>query len=349
MTTVSKSKFGKISPNQLFFVLFVSRIVVTLTYVQTISVGILGTDFLISIALSYALTLLFSLPVVFCIKNGKNPLKNQIVSVLYSILYIWLSGVNISRFSYFASSRFTPNLSMIFFIFIICACALYCSSLGIEGISRFGSFCGVLLIVTVIMVMVFNFKNIEMLNYYPIYSNSTLDIVKNSFVMTSNSTEIILLLALSKRVNGDVIKPFVSSITASYFVIFLLIFFVIGVMGSSSSLQAYPIFSLFQLASVESISRLDALHISFWVLALLLKCSVLFYCSSSIMTKYKFKTKCIISAVLSLFVALFITEILSTKMVEISKHISVSSFAIFTVLIPLFSLIVSRSDKFENS
>lgn len=67
------AKRGKISPRQLFCIFFVSRIVVSLTYVQSVSVGKFDTDVPISFALSMPLTFLMSVPAVLCVKKKKSP------------------------------------------------------------------------------------------------------------------------------------------------------------------------------------------------------------------------------------------------------------------------------------
>lgn len=344
MNSITKAKRGQISPYQLFFVLFVSRIVVSLTYVQTVSVGELGTDFLFSIALSYILTMLLSVPIFLCCKSN----LKVVFQLLYSIYFIWLSAVNINRFSYFASSRINPDSSMVFFIIAIVIASCYCAIMGVEGISRFGSFCGILLLITVFFVLVFNLHNLSMINYYPVNSNSRLDVFKNAFVMTSNSAEASILLILSNKVNGEKIKAYMTGMTASYITIFILIAFVIGIMGNAATLQSYPIFTLFQMASAGSFSRLDMLHTAFWVLALLLKSSVFIYASSVVIKNYKHSTKCIAVSLALLGVSLFITLVLGTAMVGITKIVSVVTFLIFVVALPLITLIVRRKNIEKN-
>ena len=65
---MNNSERGKIAPYSVFFLLYISRIVVTLTYMQTISVGIVAPDLLISIAISFVSVVILSLPSYFCIK-----------------------------------------------------------------------------------------------------------------------------------------------------------------------------------------------------------------------------------------------------------------------------------------
>lgn len=347
MNNTVNSKRGKVAPYQFFLVLFVSRIVVTLTYVQTVSVGKLGTDFLFSIALSCVFTILLSIPSYLCVQRNKSVL----LPYLYALYFAWLAGVNISRFSYFASSRVNTASSMVFFIVVIAVAAGYCAVLGIEGISRFGAFCGLLLVITLAIVLVFNVHNFHFINFLPVYSNNLTDILKNAFVMTSNSAEPVVFLILSNRINGKKSKPLFLSLLISYITILLIIIFVVGVMGANASLQSYPIFTLFQMASAGSFSRLDMLHTSFWMLALLLKSSLLIYSASVVVKRFVHAKKAVLFSVLVAIIAIIINGVLSTSMVSITKILSVATFVLFVVALPVISLFMknnTRSSEVED-
>lgn len=343
-----RSKAGKIAPYQLFFILFVSRVVVTLTYIQTVTVGKLTTDLLISLLIAYGLTMLFCVPIYLCAKNNKNPFDVKWISLLYSLYFVYFSALNVSRFSYFATSQLNPQLSIAFFALIIVVCACYAGIMGIEGISRFGVFCGVVLIITVVTVVCFNIKNSEFVNIFPIIDNTRSDVLKNSIVLTSNSIEPAVYLALVNKVNGKEKKTLFFGISASYFVIFILLLLCNLVMGSAAGLQAYPIFTVFQLASIGSMSRFDIFHTAFWVLALFFKVSILIYSASICIKKYRHSTKCVIISVITIAVAVVITVILGTKMVDITKIISVATFGVFCFLIPVLSLLLIKKRRMDD-
>lgn len=345
---MTNSKPGKIAPYQLFFILFVSRVVVSLTYVQSVSVGKMSADLLISIFASWGLSMLACVPAYLCTKKGKNPFKVKWVAILYAVYFIYFSAVNVSRFSYFATSRLTPESSMLFFITAILLCACYGAVMGIEGLGRFGAFCGVILLLTVVMVVVFNIKNAEAINLFPIIKNTRMDIVKNTALLSANSIEPAVFLSLEDKVNGDKKKPLFLGITASYAVIFLLILMCQLVMGFASQAQAYPIFALFQLASMGSMSRLDIFHIAFWVLAIFLKVSGLIYCSTLCVKKYKHSVKCVAASLLSVAVAVIITMVVGMNMVNVTKIISCVMFSVCSVIIPLLSLFFIKKSRVDS-
>ena len=115
----NKPKRGQISSYQLFSIFVVSRVVVTLTYFISISLGELSADILISFGLGYLISLVLALPAYFAVVKKKNPLKSIPVSILYTLLFMYLAAVNISRFAYFSSSKIQPESSMVFVIILI--------------------------------------------------------------------------------------------------------------------------------------------------------------------------------------------------------------------------------------
>lgn len=342
---MNNSRRGQISHYQLFFIVFVSRIVVTFTYVQAVAIGKLSTDYLISLAVSYAATVLLCLPIVFCLKKRKNPFDKKMLSWLYALYFVWFAGVNISRFSYFASSKLSPNASMIAFISIITLCICYASSLGIEPLGRFASFCGALITITMAIALVFNVKNFDYLNLFPIYQNDTGSMIKNTIVLTSNSVEPAVVLSLANRVDGKCSSSLIYGLSLSYFCVFMLLFFAVAVMGNAAVLQTFPIYTLFQTASIGALSRLDSLHIAIWVLALLLKTAVLVNCASLFTVKIKHIKKCVAFSVTAGIVSVLITVVFGTGMVQITKIISTILFAVFVVVIPLLTLIFDKNGE----
>ena len=335
-----------ISGYQLFYILLVSRVVVTLTYFKSISAGNLSTDMLISFGIAYLLSLVFALPAYYCAVKYKNPLENKWVSLLYMLLFIYLAAANISRFAYFASSGVYPESSMTFVIILITAAVCYSAVLGIESLGRFSLFCGAVLFFVAAVVILANLKNINPVNYYPVFKNSRREIYENSLVFASNSLEPAVFLSLCTRVNGKKAKPLFFGITASYLLIFLIMFTCIGVMGGAGELYAFPVFTLFQLASVGTFSRLDMIHTAFWVFSLFLKSSVFIYCASVSVKRFRHSVKCAVLSVVSGAGAIVINQLtLKTNLTDKSIIISAAICFVFVVLIPIMFLIFGKKNK----
>lgn len=337
---MTQAKRDKIAPISIFFLLYISRIVVSMTSVQSASVGLMTTDILISILLSLGITLLLSLPAIYCYTKHKSPFDIKWVGFFYSLYFIFVAGVNISKFSYFASTTLNPNSQALIYSVIVAACAFYGAYLGIEGLSRFSAFGFALLVASILVALFLNAKNYQEINLYPVITNTNNEILKNTLTITGDSTEIALFLCLSKKVNGRTIKPYIWSVIASFFTIFVLILFVNAVMGDAALLQDFPIYTLFQLAKIGLFERIDVLYISFWIFGIFIKSVLLIYCSGIAFSPMKKSTKSIISSVLALAVAVFFTEFLQVN--TVSQVINFVPFVVFCVIIPILTLIFKK-------
>ena len=335
-----QTKRNKIAPISIFFLFYISRIVVSLTNVQSVSTGIIRTDMLISVLLSLAATLLISLPALWCYKNNKNPFDVKGVNLFYYSYFVFMAGVNISRFSSFASSVINPDATSWLFSVAISICVCYAATLGIEGLSRFSAFSFILIVIAIASVLIFNIDNYNDINLHPIIGDESSAILKNSVYLTSSSIELLLLLCLSKKVNGDATRAYVFSVIASFLTIFLLILFVNAVMGDAASTRAYPVYILFQLAKVGVFERIDILHISFWIIGIFVKAVLLVYCASISIKKGKNITKCIISSVITLGVALAFDNM--TGQTSIDHNIFFILYFVSYFVIPLLTLIFKK-------
>lgn len=335
-----QAKKDKIAPISIFFMLYISRIVVSLTNIQSVTTGNMSTDILLSVLMSMGLTLILSLPALYCYKKNKNPFEIKWVGYFYGLYFIFLAGVNISRFAYFASTTLNPDINAWMFCILIAVCGFYGAFLGIEGIGRFSAFAFSLLVIAVALVISFNLKNYEEINLYPVIMNSSQSIFKNVAFMTSNSFEVIILLCLGNKINGSAVKPYVWSVIASFFTLFLLLLMVMGVMGNSASLQTFPLFSLFQLAKTGIFERLDILHISFWILGIFVKSVILIYCSSLCIKPFKNKVKCAVSALLSMTVAIIFSGFIQLNDMPLTSILI--PYVIFCILIPVLTLIFKK-------
>lgn len=347
---MNNAKRGMIPPYSIFFLFYISRVVVSLTYIQTICAGFMCSDLLISIVLSFFMTLILSVPSYLCYKKGI-VINNRFLGVLYCAFFIIKTSVNISRFSGFATSRLNPTSSSFFFAILIGIAICYCAYLGIEGLSRFSVYAGFSVIFATVLILSLNFNNIKTINLFPIIQNEQRNILYNALIMTANSIESAVLICLVNRVNGSVKKSFYMSMFAQYLTLFLLVFTAVCVLGSNAILQPYPIFTLFQMATGSTLSRLDIIHTSFWVLAVLIKCSLLIYCASISIKKFSHSKKCIVFTAISVIVSVALSEIFVSQIMLVSKQISIFIYLIFCVIIPIFLLIFNgkRGRKVEKN
>ncbi len=340
---LNKAQKNKIAPVSIFFLFYISRIVVTLTNIQSVSTGLMKTDMLISLALAMGLTIIISLPILCCCRYHKSPMDIKWLGFIYAVYFVFLAGINISRFSYFASTTLNPDSKAWIFAVVFSVCAFYGALLGIEGLSRFSAFVFAMLLIAVSAAVLCNIQNFEEINLYPVISNKVSDIAENAFRFASNSTEMVMLLCLNKRVNGYAVKHYVYSVMASILTVFILIYSIIIVLGDAAALQPFPLFSLFQMARIGTLERMDVIHISFWIFAIFVKGALLIYCASISVKAMKHKSKCIIAGAGVLAVSVFVA--VSGLAAVIPPAVMEIPFVIFAFVIPLCILIFKKRNR----
>lgn len=340
MTNAEKNK---IAPFSIFCLLFVGRVSLSLTYIQSVSANVLAGDMLISIVLAMAFSVILALPVIFCCKKNKNPFDIKWLGILYALYFVFTAAVNVSRFAYFASTTLNPDARAWMFGLIMVLAATYAAYLGIEGIARFSSFALIFFMIAALSVIFCNLYDFNEINLYPVIVNKPVTIAKNTFLLTTNSIEIIMFLCLTKRVNGNAVKQMVFSILASFLTLFILIYILLAVMGDSASMKPFPLFTFFQLARIGNIERIDAFQISFWLFAVFLKVGLLIYCASISVKALKQKNKCIVFGLATFIIALVLSKTIIA--VGISPLILGVVFLVFSVLIPLLTLIFKKRNR----
>lgn len=337
---LTHSKRNKIAPISIFFMLYISRVVVSLTCIQHVTAGDMASDVAISSVMAMLLNLLLTIPAMLCCEKNKNPFDVKWVKWFYVIYFIFLAGVNVSRFSYFASSVINPEASAWIFSMLIAVCVAYASQLGLEGLSRFSAFAFILIVTTILFGLMFNLKNYQDINLFPVIVNDKKTIFENVLYMTSSSTEVPILLCLKKKVNGSPVKPYALSVVCAFFTTFLMLLFINATMGDAGKLNDFPVYTLFQMAKIGLFERLDAFLISLWIFGIFIKAVLLIFCASSSVKASKTNVKCIGFTAISLIIAIAFTELMSTGNSPIWLYLV--PYAISCVLIPLAVLIFKK-------
>lgn len=342
---MTKYKKGKISPFSLFAMFLVCRVLVVFTVCNVTSLGSYSSDLLISVGIGLVMAILLSLPIIFLIKKKKNLLEQKWLSVIYGIYFMFLGAVSIGRFSFFASMELNEQTQAYFIAAIIIVSCMYAAWLGIEPVSRFGSFIFILTIIGIISIAVFGIQNFSFLNLFPFTRNSVSDIFINSLSFACETSEIILLLALAPNVNGGVEKPFYYSVILSFIVCGILFIFSIGVLGDTASLSSFPFYELSQMSKFDESERLDSVYTAFWIFAVFLK-GTLFIYSSAQCLKPKGKGKgCVISGIGTFLIILIIAKF--RFFLRVQNWFIIIPFLVFAFVIPVLYLIFRKKSKGE--
>ena len=159
--------------------LYISRLVVSLTHVQSIMAGKLSTQMLMSVGVALVLSLLFAVPALLCVQRDCSPLAHRTLGTLYACNFIFLAGINVSRFAYFASARLNPETKSWGFALLILLFAVYGALVGLQGLSRFSGFAFCLIVLVVAVVLGFNVQHFQWFSLFPPGSNTVGEVVQN--------------------------------------------------------------------------------------------------------------------------------------------------------------------------
>lgn len=334
------AKRDKAAPVSVFCLVFICRIALALVNVQGSSLKNIAGDNIISLVLSLGLTLAAALPAVMCCRKNKNPLDIKPLGYLYRAYFVFITALNTARFSYFASSVINPETNAWLFALLLSVCAFYCAVLGIEAISRTGAFVFVLMIIAVLIIIVFNSSEFDEVNLYPVLVNTNSDIFKNTLLFTANTSEIAVFLCLCRKVNGDSVKSFIQGLLASFTVMLVLIYFLLGSLGASASMYSYPFYTMFQISKLSNAGRPDVLHISFWIMAAFMKNTVTMYCALNSGEVKSKKPVGIITGALVLLGAVICCS--GARITALFPKLIIIPFVLFCFVLPLLTLIFAK-------
>lgn len=343
MRTLIRYKRNMIAPLNLFLLLTVSRMLIVFTISSAVLNSRYSADILISIACAFLIVLIVSLPVMKLIEDGKNIQNNRIISAAYGLYFIYAGAVNVSKFAMFSASELNQNTKLFFLAGSMIIACIYASSLGIEAVSRFGSFVFVLLIIGFVGIICFSAKDFSVLNLYPLVQNGRKEIFMNTLLSVASTNEMLLLFVLAPKINGKIKKPFYFSMLLAFILSMVMVLIIVSVLGDTASYYSYPAFEVSQLAKLGTNERLEAVFIAVWIFAIFLKTTLYLYCSTVCFKIKKGNKSSLKNIVCGIVMFLASWPIISGNAYEgTGNKLIIIPFLVFAVVIPLLYLIFGK-------
>lgn len=346
-----------ISVNQLFFLLFVSRILVSLTYIPSMNYQQTKGDLLLSILLAAPILILAWLPISIYMKRYSNMPIMQLDSVvgektvkaLCSLYFLWFvlsAGLNVSRFVTFVNTQMSPQMSKILLSVLIIIGACYGAFLGLQSLGRVASVLIWLLLVGFVIILGMSSKYFTVTNFSPILENPISDNILNAVSIASSTSEMAVVLFVLPTMNEKIGKKFALWSVGVFAVIWVLYFFTVGTLGEYAKIEAYPVFTLSQISGDNLFERMEVVHTSFWLLALFLKTAMFISCASfCVKTVFPNISKLFsiaVSGVSSIVSAIVISSVFAVYNGAVNPYVTIVSFAVFIVVIPTALILLGR-------
>lgn len=312
----------KISALQFYLMLFLSRIVVSIT-INSQTVGDKNfLDNILSSLLLFAALFLFVLPMLSLNKKYPDASLPSIaeqrmggfgfgVSAVYGLYFVLMNTFSLSMFLALVLNTLDPMASKWSIAVVIAAIALYGAVKGIETISRASICIFVLFALGMTAIFVALSPNVQLRYTEPLLYDGMEQTLRGFFVFAARCTSLAEFAVLMPFVQGRKKLGFAvwnSGVTAF---LTILLFFMVSCLGEYAYLQIFPAYTLSAIAEIAGIQRLDALFIGLCMMTLIIRIACgLFAVSECISRVMRPRMRTVVLAavsVLSVCTALWIT------------------------------------------
>lgn len=278
----------KISTQQFFILLFLSRLFITLTDIPPLMGGMEATDYLVSVPIYGLFLFISAIPTFFMAKSNTNsnildrcscisPVFGKISAFMYVAIFLYGIVLTMARFDMFATSIIFPKTNFKGFLIVIILACMLAAVLGIESIARGSVFVFVAFLGTFFTVVLTITKKIDFLNFSPIFYSGAGTTIKSAFVSVPRTIEIAVVLMSMQHLKGNTRKGMAYWIIGLNVFQAVLLFYMIGVTGGYLKSQLFPAYTLAVVAEFGFLQNVDVFLTSTWILCVFLKISIFLY------------------------------------------------------------------------
>lgn len=308
---------SKVSVFQFYSTLFLTRLLVTLTYIPEYKNGVTVSDLIFQTLLRFVFGIIIMIP-VFLLQRKKggellntNSAFNKIKAVIFSIVFFYFSITTVSRLDLFAGTVVFPETDVKLLLLLVVVFCGYCAYLGLEPISR----SAVLFVIPVFLSLLFiSFvlvKKVDLLNLTPLFYNGALPVLKTSLNAVGRTVEYAIIAVSFPLVEGNTKKGFFVWITAQTLITAVIFFFEGTVLGAFSNMQLFPVYTIASMAQCLFFRGLGAIITGVWILCAILKISLLIFLQSKLISEAFGVKRIVVTAVAGVLLAgvcLFVSE-----------------------------------------
>ncbi len=350
---------GKISAFQFFSMLFLSRILTTVTYLSSYSENIRLSDMFIQPVFRIVIGTVIMLPLYCLYKNNasKNLLdltgnRSKIVvkciSIVYVLYFFYFTVVTIARLDLFAGTIVFPETNLNYILIFAIALCCYGAYLGFEALGRSSVISAIFVIPALVFIMLTLVNKVDLLNLSPVFYNGVTPVIKVAVDSVGQTAEYAVIALMLPRVKGNVKKGFLIWLVLQTFLMAIMFFFVGAVMGNFASTQLFPFHTLASLAEFAMFSRLDAIFTSVWIMCAFIKAGLLIFLQSDILkNQFGFFTRTqylFVIGLLTIIANLLISGQIRRFTIIDSSIVKIVITFITVVLIPSGVLIFTRKE-----
>ncbi len=272
----------QISAGQLIALLLTSRLAVSLTFAPTIHQQSNGTDFLISLLLQGVLLAALLLPTWWFSRRSKGigtvdyslavlGKGGRAVAVAYGFACLAVQFADLLRFSRFAASTLSPDMSSAILIVVLMLTAGIAAFYGIQAVARSAVILAFFVVLAIVLASLFLLPQMELINFPPLFYDGFSPVIAGALEELPRSLETAVLGLLLPYVRGSAAKGYLAWCGIFTAVALIIQATVAGVLGDFGALEQYPYYTALTTVRIGVIQRLDIVAIAIWIGALFLK------------------------------------------------------------------------------
>lgn len=285
-----------ITSSQLFVTLFVSQLIIHLSYNPILS----GSDnmwaHIISCLVSLVLTFIICIPIlklqkkfpkenIFSLISYRSKLLKKILCSIYAVYFLITSCLTIAVLNIFISNVIDPKIPIVTLVALIVLVAIYGAYKGIEGLVRASSIIFLFMLLALLVFMFAIGQRLNMLNYTLLFQVKTHQVLSGSYILLSRLTSLPVLAILYPIVKGNFKKSFSIWVVALYLTVAFVIFLLVGSIGEYIKTHIFPVYAATGIIEAGIFQRLDSLYLSAFVMGVFVRISLFLYLFSYSMQK----------------------------------------------------------------
>lgn len=345
-----------ITSGQLFGMLFITRMIVNMTYTPLLAGGDVMWDHILSAAISFVLVFVMVISVYkMCNIRGGIDVANAsyvllgkagaVVCVIYALYYAFVSIYTLSLFNSFVSNDMSPKIPILALSFAVIVVSCYAAYKGIEGIARASFLILLLVIIALIFIIIALLPQVDSKNFIPFMYNGNKQMVNGVILMLSRTSCIPAMAMLFPAVKGNKKKGLIIWNIAVYATVSILIAVIVGSLGDYLKTQSFPVYTATCIAEMGILKKLDALYLGIWITGLFIKVSLFIYllaaCIQRIFGEKASKISIFISGIIIASLSYFISKYKEIIGIVYNLKVIMIFTLITAVVIPLILLVIN--------
>ncbi|MEE0930867.1 MAG: GerAB/ArcD/ProY family transporter [Acutalibacteraceae bacterium] len=352
--------FVRVSVCQLFIMLYISRMVVNVTYsghasdIHSLQYGAVAA------LTALLITLLMVIPVylMFRTSNGRTVTDNSyllfkkfgaIIAIIYGLYFLWVLINTLSQFNIMVTNVLNPTASVFILSLAVVIASMYGAYKGIEALGRASTIIFIFVVASLIILFCSLLPKADLLNLEPVSIENSEDIMQIITSFIAKNSCIPAMAILLPFAKGNTRSGVVWWAVAVYVSTAIIIILIIAVLGDYLQTQVFPVYSLTAVASLGVTKRLDGLFLGVWTAGMFVKISLFMYllsaCVKRIFGEVISRWSILISGVLVLTVSMGISATEGLFDLIFNKYIFLVLTLVTAVIIPLFLTCVNKIKK----